>query len=135
MSKSNTAILVVEDSPTQAVRLEQMLVAQGYQVAVAADGTGAWAILVRQQPTLVLTDINMPHMDGYTLCRQIKADPRLRPIPVILLTSLTDPEWLAKSQAAGADNYITKPYNDTALLSRIHFTLARAALRSGMTPP
>jgi CheY-like chemotaxis protein len=130
MMNNTTDILVVEDSPTQAERLEQMLTAQGYTVRVVPGGVEALAALLVRRPTLVLTDINMPHMDGYALCRQIKADPRFRQIPVILLTSLTDPEWHAKSQAAGADNYITKPYSDTALRSRIHFTLARAALSS-----
>jgi CheY-like chemotaxis protein len=129
MISKHTEILVVEDSPTQAVRLEQMLTAHGYGVRVVHDGHQALAALAEQQPTLVLSDVNMPTMDGYALCRQIKADKRLRQIPVILLTSLTDPEWLAQSRAAGADNFITKPYDDKCLISRIHFTLARAALR------
>jgi two-component system cell cycle response regulator len=127
-----TEILVVEDSLTQAVRLEQMLTAHGYGVRVARDGTQALAALGQQRPTLVLTDIHMPTMDGYALCRQIKDDRQLRQIPVILLTSLNDPQWLAKSRAAGADNFLTKPYDDKCLISRIHFTLARAALRPGV---
>ncbi|HMA38144.1 MAG TPA: response regulator [Chloroflexia bacterium] len=133
MSSPPIEILVVEDSPTQALRLEQMLVKHGYGVRVARDGPQALAALAAQPPTLVLTDIHMPAMDGYALCRQIKDDHRFRQVPVILLTSLTDSEWLAKSRMAGADNFITKPYDDKCLLSRIHFTLARAALRPGVS--
>jgi|SRR5579859_124031 len=132
MSNRSIEILIVEDSVTQAERLEQMLLAHGYSVRVAAEGTTALAALAARRPTLVLSDINMPHMDGYALCRQIKNDARYRQIPVILLTSLADSDWFAKSQAAGADNYITKPYGDSILLSRVHFTLARAALHTGL---
>jgi DNA-binding response OmpR family regulator/anti-sigma regulatory factor (Ser/Thr protein kinase) len=121
-------ILIVEDSHTQAVQLEYMLEQHGYQVAVAQNGKEALAALSRHKPTLVISDINMPEMDGYQLCQQIKADEHLKDLPVILLTALADPEDVIKGLDCGADNFITKPYNERHLLSRIRYFLLNGEL-------
>ena len=86
--------------------------------------------MVRQhRPTLVLSDIAMPEMDGYQMCEAIKSDPELADIPVILLTSLTDPEDVILGLGARADNYVTKPYDEELLVARIENLLLNQQLR------
>ena len=80
-------------------------------------------------PDLVVTDILMPHMNGYQLCQKIKEDDRLKHIPVILLTSLSDPGDVIKGLKVRADNFITKPYNESFLLSSIQHMLINMELR------
>ena len=114
-------ILIVEDSPTQTLRLQHVLETHGYRVLPPArDGREALAALAAHRPTLVITDINMPGMDGYELCRRIKDDPALTDLPVIQLTSLGDPKDILRGLECGADNFIVKPYEEEFLLSRIH---------------
>ena len=122
-------ILVVEDSATQALQLQRMLQRNGYRVTVTKDGIKALEFLHEHPTTMVLTDIIMPQMDGYELCRRIKADEHLKHIPVILLTVLSDPMDVLKGLQCGADNFIVKPYDEKILLRRIHYILANRALR------
>jgi len=123
-------ILIVEDSPTQSLKLRHVLERHDYHVlAVARDGREALAALAARRPTLVITDINMPGMDGYELCRRIKDDPKLHDLPVILLTSLADPRDILRGLECGADNFIVKPYDEEFLLSRIQYVLANLELR------
>ncbi len=126
---ANVTILVVEDSPTQALLLEGTLEQAGYQVAVAGNGKEALDYLNDAEPTLILSDVVMPHMDGYELCRHVKDDKRLEKIPVILITSLSDPVDILRGLQSGADNFITKPYQETELLSRMQYILANQELR------
>jgi two-component system, cell cycle sensor histidine kinase and response regulator CckA len=128
---SGAEILVVEDSPTQAEVLKNILEQQqqGYRVSVARNGEEALATLSRRVPTLVISDINMPGMDGYELCRRIRADDKFKSIPVILLTSLSDPQDVLKGLQCGADNFITKPYDEKQLLSRIQNICSNLELR------
>ena len=88
--KEAISILAVEDSPTQAEQLKHLLEQNGYSVSVAANGMEALDYLGTHIPTLVITDIVMPGMNGYELCQKIKSDERTRDIPVILLTSLVE---------------------------------------------
>ena len=127
--KNGVEILIVEDSPTQAAKLEFFLEQHGYQVSVANNGKEAIASMSKRKPTIAISDIIMPEMDGYELCRQIKADENLKDIPVILLTSLSDPEDIVRSLECGADNFITKPYEEKYLLSRINYIIANRELR------
>lgn len=83
------------------------------------------------KPDLVLSDILMPEMDGFELCRQIKTDAALRVIPVVLLTSLSDPKDVIKGLECGADNFITKPYEERHLLARIKYMLLGRELHRG----
>jgi signal transduction histidine kinase/DNA-binding response OmpR family regulator len=112
-------ILVVEDSPTQAEKLRYILEKHRYRVAVATNGSAALAKIAGEKPSLVISDILMPEMDGYELCKRIKATEGLRDIPVILLTSLIDPQDVIRGLACGADNFISKPYNEEHLMSRV----------------
>ena len=128
---SEVDILIVEDSAIQATLLKRTLVQQGYVVTVAKDGAEGLAMMRARKPTLVISDIEMHGMDGYTMCREIKRDEALRDIPVILLTSLLDPEDIVRGLHAGADNYLTKPYDESYLLSRIDYVLTNRQPRTG----
>jgi len=121
-------IVVVEDSPTQAEYLRHLLEQDGYVTEVAAHGRDALVAIRRQPPALVLTDIVMPEMDGYELCREIKADKDTASIPVILVTQLFDPADVLKGLESGADNFIVKPYDPEQVYSRVTSTFESAGL-------
>src|ERR1035441_809013 len=122
-------ILIVEDSPTQAEKLKYILEENDFRVVTVCNGQQALEAMRARKPTLVITDINMPEMNGYELCRRIRADEQLGEVPVILLTALSDPEDVFKGLECGADNFITKPYDENNLLARIQYLLANAHLR------
>jgi signal transduction histidine kinase len=125
-----TEILIAEDSRTQALMLENTLERHQYRVGtVARDGQQALDALQKRTPAMVITDIQMPVMDGYELCRRIKSDPNLRDMPVILLTSLSAPEDIVRGLECGADNFIVKPYEEAFLIARIESILANQELR------
>jgi two-component system cell cycle response regulator len=129
VNDSKGKILIVEDSPTQSLLLEHMLETNGYRVSVARNGREALECLQRARPSMVITDVVMPEMDGYELCSAIKADTDLRSLPVILLTKLSDPIDVLKGLEVGADNFITKPYDEDELIPRIRYILANRAVR------
>jgi signal transduction histidine kinase len=122
-------ILIVEDSPMQAERLRRLIQSVNYNARVAANGRLALEAIRASKPHLVLSDIVMPEMDGYALCRAIKSDADLRDIPVILVTSLTDPKDIIRGIECGADNFIRKPYAEDYLLTRISHMLMNQKLR------
>ncbi|MES2693886.1 MAG: response regulator [Verrucomicrobiota bacterium] len=121
-------ILIVEDSPTQREMLRHTLEGQGYAVTIAINGKDAWARFREIAPTLVITDIIMPEMDGYALCREIKRTPDLAHIPVVLLTSLSDPRDVITGLECGADSFVGKPFAEDYLLSRIQHVIANRDL-------
>jgi len=122
-------ILIVEDSPTQAERLRRLIQSMRYVARVAPNGRLALEAIRERKPHLVLSDIVMPEMDGYALCRAIKSDEQLRDIPVILVTSLMDPKDIIRGIECGADNFIRKPYAEDYLLNRIGHMLMNQKLR------
>ena len=124
------SILIAEDSPTQSLRLQNTLEKNGFTVTAAPDGRAALGVLATLRPTLVISDIQMPEMDGYELCRHLKADPALRDIPLILLTSLSAPQDIIRGLECGADNFVVKPYDESFLLARIRTVLANRGLES-----
>ncbi len=117
-------IMIVEDSPTQAEMLRHMLEQHGYKTSVAPGGKDALEILRSKDHDLIVSDIVMPEMDGYELSRAIKKDQALRTIPVILLTALSDPEDIIQGLDAMVDSYLTKPCDESFLLSKIETMLA-----------
>ncbi|MFQ5341557.1 MAG: response regulator [Anaerolineae bacterium] len=125
---NSVEILIVEDSPAQAKHLKRLLEKHAYRVSVAHDGKEALAAIRQHRPTLVVSDIVMPRMDGFELCRRIKADESLKDLPVILLTQLSEPGDIIEGLECGADNFMTKPYDEPALLSRIQYILANQTL-------
>lgn len=124
---SNNLIIIAEDSPTQAENLKYILEKNGYKVEHGINGQETLKLVKRDRPLLIVADILMPVMNGYELCRRIKADENLRDVPVILLTSLTEAEDVLKGLECGADSYVMKPFNEQHLMSRIQSILASKA--------
>jgi hypothetical protein len=116
-------ILIAEDSPTQAQRLQHILERQGYTVTVAANGRLGLEAARQRKPALVISDVVMPEMNGYEFCSELKADANLQDIPVILVTTLSDPQDVIRGLECRADNFIIKPYEERFLLSRVQFVL------------
>jgi hypothetical protein len=122
-------ILVVEDSATQALKLRYFLEKNGYRVSLARNGIEALARLAERVPDVIITDVAMPEMDGFELCSKVRGDEGLKHLPVILLTSLSDPRDAVRGLQCGANNFIVKPYDERFLLSQIDCLLANVALR------
>jgi signal transduction histidine kinase len=122
-------ILIAEDSPTQAQRLRHVLEKQGYGVHHAANGRLALEAAVRLRPTIIISDVIMPEMDGYELCRRVKSEQTLCNTPVILVTTLSDPLDVIRGLECRADNFVLKPYEESHLLSHIQFVLANHPVR------
>jgi signal transduction histidine kinase/ActR/RegA family two-component response regulator len=121
-------VLVVEDSPTQAAKLQRMLEMDGWEVGVACDGREALDIIEKHPPDIVVSDVVMPEMDGYTLCAAVKKRPDLKDVPFILLTRLDDPTDIIRGLQCGANSFVVKPYDENQLLSRLRYVVANAEL-------
>lgn len=120
----NPEILMVEDSAVEAEILRRSLDRAGYRVIVAKNGEDGLKAAREHRPDLVVSDIQMPMMDGYRMCREIKFDDTLWNVPVILLTVLSEPEDIMQAINCGADSYIIKPFVESSLLERINALLA-----------
>jgi len=133
----NERILVVEDSATQAAALAHLLEQENYDVVVARAGERAMELVHNGHFDLVLSDVVMPDISGYEVARRIKADPKLRDLRVVLLTSLNDPLAIVRGVASGADSYVTKPYLPERLLARVRAEIdrPRRAPNAPATPP
>lgn len=123
------SVLVVDDNEANRDLLRRRLKRQGYQVTVAEDGFRALE-LIREQPfDLVLLDIMMPRLNGYQVLEQLKADPELRDIPVLVISALDDLESVVKCIELGAEDYLPKPFNPILLKARIGACLEKKRLR------
>jgi len=112
-------ILVVEDQADNRQIIRDMLAATDYEITEAEDGEQALAAVAKERPDLILMDIQLPIMDGYEVTRRIKADPALRSIPVIAVTSYALSGEAEKACAAGCADYVPKPYSPRQLLAKI----------------
>ena len=119
-SEQITSILLVDDDTTNLQVLHESLDGQGYKMLIAKNGKTALSIAQKANPSLILLDIMMPEMDGYEVCRRLKADISTDQIPVIFITALADDEDEAKGLALGAVDYITKPINPELVRARVH---------------
>ncbi len=117
-------VLIAEDSRLQARMLHKKLEQAGYAVRWAENGKIALEMTRQQRPTLIISDIEMPEMSGYEFCQAVKSDPELRSIPLMLLSTLSEPEDIIRGLHVGADNYVTKPYDTDYLLSRMEDLLS-----------
>jgi hypothetical protein len=122
-------ILIAEDSATQAQRLRHMLEQQGYPTAVAGNGRIALEMAQTLKPTLIISDVVMPEMDGYELSRRVKAHPELRETPVILVTTMSDSQDVIRGLECGADNFIIKPFEESYLLAQVQYALTNTTVR------
>jgi putative two-component system response regulator len=121
-------ILVVDDLVANRDLIDGLLDGRGYDVRQAGDGREALAMIRAEQPDVVLLDIDMPLMDGITVCREIKRDPNTRLVPVVLITAASDRETRIRGLDAGADDFLTKPFDGTELLVRLRVLLRDRAL-------
>ena len=119
-------ILLVDDLAANRETLAEMLVADGYRLAEAADGPTALRLAVEAPPDLVLLDVMMPGMDGLEVCRRLRADARLAEVPVIMVTALNDEALRLAGLEAGADDFVSKPFKPDVLLARSRAVLRRA---------
>jgi two-component system, cell cycle response regulator len=112
-------VLVVDDVPANAKLLEARLMAEYFDVVTAASGAEALAICERAQCDIVLLDVMMPEMDGFEVCRRLKSGPKTHHIPVVMVTALDQPSDRVRGLEAGADDFLTKPVSDIALVARV----------------
>jgi signal transduction histidine kinase len=126
MAERPATILMVDDEPQNLDLLEALLLPHGYRLLRAAAGEEALAAVRAERPDLVLLDVMMPGLDGFEVCRRLKAEPATRFIPVVMVTSLRDVEDRIRGIEVGADDFLSKPVNRHELVSRV-----RASLRLG----
>jgi len=115
-------VLTVDDSRTIRDMLQLALAGAGYRVVQAGDGVDGLSMLRAEMPDAIITDINMPRMDGFGFIEEVRRDPRFRATPILVLTTESDPTMKDRARAAGATGWIVKPFNPeklTASLRRI----------------
>jgi two-component system cell cycle response regulator len=117
-------VLIVDDIPTNVRLLEARLSAEYYEVVSASSGPQALEIMQAQDVDIVLLDVMMPEMDGFEVCRRIKANPRTQHVPVVMITALDQPSDRVNGLNSGADDFLTKPVDDVQLMARVK-SLAR----------
>src|SRR5437879_3179212 len=117
-------VLVVDDVPANVKLLEARLSAEYFDVVTAMNGAEALAICERGECDIVLLDVMMPDMDGFEVCRRLKAGLATHHLPVVMVTALDQPSDRVKGLEAGADDFLTKPVSDVALIARVR-SLAR----------
>jgi two-component system, cell cycle response regulator DivK len=118
-SVTNRRILVVEDQEDNRRILRDLLTSRGYDLVEAEDGEKALAMAQDRRPDLILMDVQIPLLDGYEVTRRLKADPALRDIPIIVVTSYALSGDESKARAAGCNAYVSKPYSARQLLAKI----------------
>lgn len=123
MAEQPASILMVDDEVPNLDLLEALLLPQGYRLRRAKGGEEALAAVAAERPDLILLDVMMPRVDGFEVCRRLKADARTRFIPVVMVTSLRDLEDRIRGIEVGADDFLSKPVNRHELLSRVRATL------------
>ncbi|MBU6428391.1 MAG: response regulator transcription factor [Cyanobacteria bacterium REEB65] len=122
----NANILVVEDEPNVRVLLEVLLTKEGYKVFSATNGEEALSVIDSARPDLIVTDIMMSKMDGFELCRRIRKQATFDPVPILMLTAKGEPVDKYQGFSAGADDYLTKPFDPVELLFRVKAHLRRS---------
>jgi two-component system, cell cycle response regulator len=123
-------ILIVDDIEANRRLLQAKLEAQYHTVLLASSGQEALDIAVRDAPEIILLDVMMPGMDGYEVCRRLKADPVTNHIPVVMVTALSDVEDRVRGLDAGAEDFLTKPVDDFLLTSRVNALMRYGAVTS-----
>lgn len=110
-------VLVVDDEPTILISLEFLFRREGHEVVLAADGEAALKALEEARPDLVVLDVMLPTLSGFEVCRRIRADPRFKDLPVLMLTAKGRETEVAKGLEVGADLYVTKPFSTKELVA------------------
>jgi two-component system, chemotaxis family, chemotaxis protein CheY len=113
-------VMAVDDSKTMRDMVSFTLRDAGFRVTLAEDGQQAVTLLSSAQVDLIITDLNMPNMDGVALIRNVRSDPRHRAVPILMLTTEADPSKKAEGRAAGATGWIVKPFQPDKLIDVVH---------------
>ena len=121
-------ILIVDDNPENLHIFQTRLAAQGYEILTASDGEEALAVAKEKQPDLILLDVMMPKLSGTEVCRRLKDDSSLPFMPIVMVTAKADPKDVVAGLEAGADEYLTKPVDQAALVARVKSMLRIKAL-------
>ncbi len=129
MTENKGLIMVVDDIPANLILLQQMLNGTGYEVAAFPGGRLALAAAARRPPDLILLDINMPEMNGFEVCERLKADEKLKEIPVIFISALNDTNDKVHGFAAGGVDYVTKPFQFEEVQARVNTHLCLRSMR------
>ena len=124
--------LIAEDDPVSRVFLELSLIKWGYEVVVTCDGSEAWEALQREAPPIAILDWMMPGIDGVEVCRRARAIQTPTPTYLILLTAKSEKEEIVEGLEAGADDYLTKPFNRAELQARIKVGLRITELQRNL---
>jgi class 3 adenylate cyclase len=132
MNHAGLKILAVDDQPENLGLLNRVLEMAQFDVRAATSGQAALQAARADLPDLILMDISMPGMDGFEVCKKLKADPKTKDVPVVFLTGRSDTEHLVKGFELGAVDYITKPFNNSELLHRINTHLELSHLRKNL---
>jgi signal transduction histidine kinase len=119
MKSNKGLILIVDDLPENVMVVEKTLQREGYRTEIATTGQEAIERFSKIKPDLILLDILMPKIDGFEVCRNIKAMPASKNVPIIFLTALSEPKYIVQGFEAGSVDFITKPFNLTELLARV----------------
>jgi DNA-binding response OmpR family regulator len=117
-------ILIADDEQNIVISLEFLMKREGFEVSVANDGEEAVNMIRAQRPDLVLLDVMMPKKSGFEVCQEIKADPALQSVRILMLTAKGRDTEVAKGLALGADAYMTKPFSTKELVERVRSMLA-----------
>jgi DNA-binding response OmpR family regulator len=117
--KRSRLVLVVEDHPDTQSAVAEHLAQLGFEVAVASDGLSALALIRERRPTIVYLDLNLPHISGYDVCEQIRADPELQNVAILMTSARGTLDVRAHALEAGADAYVPKPYSLEQLVSHL----------------
>lgn len=121
---SKAKILVVDDSASMVALIKAMLINNEYEVVTAADGAEGLRVAKEINPSLIILDVMLPKMDGFTICRLLKFDEKYRGIPIVMLTAKSGDADIKIGEEIKADAYLTKPIDETALLGKIKELLA-----------
>jgi DNA-binding response OmpR family regulator len=119
-------ILIVDDEPNIVVSLEYLMRREGFETAVASDGETALAAVTKLPPDLLILDVMLPAMNGFEVCRRLRADPRLAGLKILMLTAKGRDTEVAKGLGLGADAYVTKPFSTKDLVVQIKQLLGLA---------
>ncbi len=129
MRRERPLILAVDDEPANLALLRKLLNHQGYDVVEAGDGRSALAVIDEQEPDLVCLDVKMPGMDGIEVCQRLRRQPARAGLPILLLTALDRPEDKARGLHAGANDFLSKPFDESELSARLRSLLRTKALQ------
>lgn len=125
MTRQSPCVLVVEDEGAQREVLQYNLEAEGFSVVVADNGEDALLLVQEEQPDLMVLDWMLPKVSGIEVCRQVKADPATRSIPIIMLSARSEESDRVRGLETGADDYVVKPYSVVELMARLRTQLRR----------